>query len=390
MKTAKPKKPYPEFPLFAHQAKQWAKKIKGKMWYFGVWDDPTAALEKYTQDIHEIQAGRDPRRTRAHVSSGELSVYDCCNLFLARQTRRIDTGEVSNRHFSDCLQSCKLLTDHFGKFQAASALRAADFQALRGTFPATWGATKLKNEIGRIKSCFRWAASAELIPALPNFGPDFKAPAKTVGRRDQQQRQAARGGKLDFSATEIRKLLKASSGWMHACLLLGANGGLGNADCGRLETTFMVDGWYDLPRHKTGVPRRFHLWDETIAAIETAMAERKITKATADDTLCFLTKTGKPIWFESTRPDGMSHFRSAVSRAFTELCAACGVARSQRGFYSLRRTFETVAGGTKDQIAVDVCMGHADESMAAIYRQGIDDHRLIDVGQHVHRWLYGK
>jgi integrase len=84
----------------------------------------------------------------------------------------------------------------------------------------------------------------------------------------------------------------------------------------------------------------------------------------------------------------MSHFRSAVSRAFTELCAECDVARSQRGFYSLRRTFETVAGGSKDQVAVDVCMGHSDESMAAVYRQGIDDQRLVDVGQFVHDWLY--
>ena len=390
MKTVKPKKPYPEFPLFAHQAKQWAKKIKGKMWYFGVWDDPMAALEKYNQDIHEIQAGRDPRRTRAHVSSGQLSVYDLANLYLARQQRRIDTGEVSHRHFSDCLQSCRLLTDHFGKFQTASALRAADFQHFRAAFPATWGPTKLRNEIGRIKSCFRWAASSELIPALPNFGPDFNSPTKTVGRRDQQQREAARGGKLDFSAAEIQKLLRASSGWLRACILLGCNGGMGNADCGRLSTTFLdlKSGWYDFPRHKTGVDRRFHLWPETIEAITTAMSERKITKATPDATLCFLTNTGKPIWFESTRPDGMTHFRSAVSRAFTELCAECDVARSQRGFYSLRRTFETVAGGSKDQVAVDVCMGHSDESMAAVYRQGIDDQRLIDVGQFVHDWLY--
>lgn len=34
-------------------------------------------------------------------------------------------------------------------------------------------------------------------------------------------------------------------------------------------------------------------------------------------------------------------------------------------------------------------MGHADESMAAVYRQGIEDERLIDVGLHVHAWLFG-
>ena len=256
MKTAKVKKPYPEFPLFAHQSGVWAKKIKQKMWYFGPLDNPTAALEKYNEWIHEIQAGRDPRRTRAQVASGELSVYDMCNLFLARQQARVKSGEVSSRHFSDCFKSCKLITDHFGKFQSASTLRVADFQSFRATFPETWGPTKTTNEISRIRSCFKWAADSELIPSLPNFGPDFRKSTATVGRRDQQQRQAVRGGRLDFRADELRTLLKASTGWLHACILLGINGGMGNADCGRLSTTFLdlESGWYDLPRHRQGFP----------------------------------------------------------------------------------------------------------------------------------------
>ena len=389
-KIAKPKKPYPEFPLFAHQSKQWAKKIKGRMWYFGVWDYPAAALEKYNDEVHEIQAGRDPRRTKAHVRSDQLSVYDMCNLFLARQQDRVKSGEVSNRHFTDCFNSCKLITDHFGTFQSASALRVADFQSFRATFPASWGPTKTTNEISRMRSCFKWAADSELIPGLPNFGPDFRKSTATVGRRDQQQRQAVRGGRLDFQSDELQRLLKASTGWLHACILLGINGGMGNADCGRLSTAFLdlKSGWYDLPRHKTGVPRRFQLWPETIAAIETAMSQRPIAKKDTDDKLCFLTKQGKPVWWESIQPNGVSHFRDSVTRAFTVLCATCGVARSQRGFYSLRRTFETVAGGSKDQVAVDVVMGHSDHSMAAVYRQGIEDQRLIDVGQHVHAWLF--
>jgi len=45
----KPEKPYPEYPLFAHAAGVWAKKIRGKMHYFGPWEDSDGALKKYLE-----------------------------------------------------------------------------------------------------------------------------------------------------------------------------------------------------------------------------------------------------------------------------------------------------------------------------------------------------
>lgn len=390
----KPKKPYPEFPLFPHAVGQWAKKIRGKTWYFGPWEDSKGALEKYTKEIHEIQAGRDPRRAGvAEVYSDTITIQDLCNLFLERQEERVTKGELTRRHFSDCFKSCNRLIKHFGTFMRAAAMRAGDFKAFRSSFPETWGPTKTANEIQRIRSVFRWAAESELIPNLPNFGPDFKKPSKSVSRRDQQQRQAKRGGKLDFSAEEIQSLLKASKGWLRACILLGINGGLGNADCGRLSTTFLdlSSGWYDLPRQKTGIQRRFPLWKETIEAIREAMRQRPIAKNDADDPLCFLTTHGMPVWWECVKEEtGETYTRDNVTKRFTELCEDCKVSRDGRGFYSLRRTFETVAGASKDQPAVDVVMGHCDDSMAAVYRQSIDDKRLKDVTDYVHAWLFPK
>ncbi len=53
----KPRKPRPNFPLFSHAAGVWAKKIRGRMHYFGKWADPQVALEKYLTEKEDLQGG---------------------------------------------------------------------------------------------------------------------------------------------------------------------------------------------------------------------------------------------------------------------------------------------------------------------------------------------
>ncbi len=74
--------------------------------------------------------------------------------------------------------------------------------------------------------------------------------------------------------------------------------------------------------------------------------------------------------------------------AFNRLLKATELKTHGVSFYSLRHTFETVASGTGDQVAVDAIMGHINDEMASLYRERIADDRLLRVVEFVHVWRF--
>src|ERR1017187_4092945 len=92
----KPAKPYPEFPLFPHATGPWAKKIRGKLVYFGPWDDPDGALAKYLEQKTDLHAGRKPR-----PDADVLTVKELANAFLNHKTTTMVTGELSIHTWND-------------------------------------------------------------------------------------------------------------------------------------------------------------------------------------------------------------------------------------------------------------------------------------------------
>jgi hypothetical protein len=89
---------------------RWAKKIRGKLHYFGPWADPDAALKKYEEQRDALHAGRKRRE-----ESGGLSVKELCNQFLNAKRALVESGELTKRSWQDSKAACDLLVSHFGK-----------------------------------------------------------------------------------------------------------------------------------------------------------------------------------------------------------------------------------------------------------------------------------
>jgi integrase len=373
-KPARPAKPYPEFPLTAHPAGYWCKKIRGKIHYFGPWSDPEGALDKYLAEKDALHAGR-----KARPETGAATIKDVVNAFLFAKEALVDTGELSPRTWADYKRVCDLVLAHFGKGRLAADVDPDDFASLRAKVAKKWGPHRLGSKlIQYTRSLFKHAFDAGLIDRPVRFGPGFKRPAKKVLRLNR----AEQGPKL-FTADEVRRLITAAGPALKAMLLLGINAGFGNADCGTLPLSALdlEGGWVDFPRPKTGVERRAPLWPETVQAIREALARRPEPKDPADAGLVFVTKYGLS-WAKETSTN-------PVSQETKKLLVRLGInGRKGLGFYTLRHVFRTVADEAKDQPAVDFIMGHEAPHMSSIYRETIGDSRLRAVVNHVHGWLF--
>src|SRR5215472_10882812 len=109
VKTAKPSKPCPDYPLTAHPAGYWCKKIRGKLHYFGPWDDPEGALTRYLERKAALHAGRTPR-----ADADGLTIKGLCNKFLRAKRVSVDCGELAPRSWEDYKDACDRLVAHFG------------------------------------------------------------------------------------------------------------------------------------------------------------------------------------------------------------------------------------------------------------------------------------
>jgi integrase len=371
----KPHKPHADFPLFPHATGRWAKKIKGKLHYFGPWSDAAGALQRYLDQKDDLFAGRTPRTT-----TGGLTVRELVNRFLTAKRHLVDTHELTMRTWQDYYTVCERTLGVLGRDRLVTDLVADDFDRLRTDFAKTHGPVTLANDITRVRVLFKFAFDNSMIPQPVRFGSTFKKPSRLTLRKARQS-----NGERVFTADDIRRMLEVAGVQLRAMILMGINCGFGNNDCATLpmKSVDLQKGWIHCARPKTGVSRHCPLWSETVAALKEAIADRPVAKDASHEGLVFLTQRGGS-WAKTAADN-------PVCKETVKLLKKLGLHRPRHSFYTLRHVFETVAGDSKDQVAVDHIMGHAPSSndMSAVYRERIRDERLKAVTDHVHQWLFG-
>ena len=348
-KGAKPPKPRPDFPLYAHAVGKWAKTIRGKTYYFGTWDDPESALREYLDQKDDLYAGRTP------ATKGGLTLRELLNAFIRSKRIDLDAGRLSPRTFVDYDRDCRILLDEFGPTRTVLDLKPIDFENLYARLSSHYGVGTLGREITVIRSVFRYAWESDLIQRPVKFGPKFKGPTKQDRRKAKAKAEHANGKRV-FAAEEIRQMLDAADVQLKAMILLGINGGLGNTDVADLPLSALdlKAGWLDYARGKTGIERRIPLWPETVAALQEAIAKRRQPLDPTDAEIVFITKYGQRwVRFDLTeekhrgkRTIRSTHF-NALANTMANLLKELGLKRPRLGFYTLRHTFETIAGGNK-------------------------------------------
>ena len=365
----KPAKPHPDYPLFPHGSGQWARKIRGKIFYFGSWKDPDAALNYYLEVKDDLLAGRTPRPR----GSDELTVERLCNLFLASKERLVETGERELRTFEDYKTEAKGVVAEFGRTTLVEQLRPEDFAEFRSKLGRGVNAKTLEGRITRVRAIFNHAnKNGYLERSLTKiWGTEFAKPSRKalkIVRRENPK---------SLTAPEIWRLLEVAGAQTAAMIWLGISGGFGNKDVARIKLSDLdfAGGWLRLYRSKTGIDRRCPLWPETIKALKAAIKARPAPKSHEDSELVFITKYGKQ-W--ST---------SSLSSEISKLREEAGITGRGKSFYSLRHMLQTIGEQTKHFVAVEAMMGRSDESISSHYREFITDAAFLEVSNHVRDWL---
>lgn len=439
--TRKPAKPYPDYPLFAHANGRWAKKIGGKTYYFGKWDDPAAALAKFQKDFPRLsgvqQSGETtdcpPKPERPPSKASLLKPYDGFPLY-PHATKRwckkilgkihyfgplndweaalkrynyempfLSQGLIPPPQDKDALvtveEMCNLFLAHCDSRVASGELAArsfSDYRRVSKVMIQVLGADCAVEHIGKehLGKLREYMANKYNLVSLGNeiarcrviFNYAYRdgliaAPVRMGSSFARPSAKSIRIAKAS-QPPKIFTIEELTSIYAHATPVLRAFMLLAlNGGMGNSDIGQLQH------RHIQNGWVDFPRPKTGIARRfplwpETLAAIEQCSSQGQGDDLLFLTK-----YRESWHKADSGTTDCPIAKEFRKICIAAKCHQKGRGFYALRHQFRTIADSACDRVAIDTIMGHADYSMGAVYREWVDPERLQKVVNHVRQWV---
>ncbi|MHC4721075.1 MAG: hypothetical protein ACYS6I_00050 [Planctomycetota bacterium] len=112
-----------KFPLTLHPTRQYCKKIKRKIYYFGT--DKKQALERYLDQATYLHGGRNLIQK---APNGNMTLKDLCDLYLKYQLAKVHANNLTAEHHNDQIGSLSKLMSFLGQGRKIKNISTLDLQ----------------------------------------------------------------------------------------------------------------------------------------------------------------------------------------------------------------------------------------------------------------------
>jgi hypothetical protein len=127
------------------------------LWIMG--ERLASSSAKVSRPGDDLHAGRTPR-----VRGEGATITKVVDRFLAWKRQLVDNGELEPETWQDYSRACNQVVEAFGSQRLVSDLASDDFEKLRARLAKTRGPRALGCRIVSIRSLFKYAYDAGLIP----------------------------------------------------------------------------------------------------------------------------------------------------------------------------------------------------------------------------------
>ncbi len=329
----------------------WKKRLSGEQkWVCSVKIAPTVDEADSYYEEHFAEFWKPPVAEESEV----VCLKHACHLFFVSKTNKVKTGALEKRSLDEYALVIRDLLECIDGDKPFEQLTPADFDKFNEAITKRFGVARKSKWIIMTRSIFKWANGRPLLLPFPDYGESFVVPSRRVARAEERHR-VAEDGELLFTPSEVLDQIAEARYPLKAMIALAVFNGLGNRDIAQLRITDIDFNapFFRVPRGKTGGDRRSYLLPITLSAIRHHLAKRMKKQRVPQEVanLMFLTQDNRVFVDYDEKGN-----KDVIAQAYTRLLARLDQTQRGRGFYTLRRTYRTLAAEIGEELAVSAVL----------------------------------